>query len=172
MASSADSSEQLAVLVRFEVQTYGSDVYHITTAEVCRFIQDKPDYYPGEYRHLYVRGQQDNHRDGDCYGYNVAFRALDDVILGTAERYYRVLKSVEGKLAKLADRFGPAYSYAEYLARVCDVLHIKTLVFESGKDWPRYYFTSIKDGITHVNYVQQEWAQANCTNCTKRIATL
>ncbi len=163
MASrNAGSSEQLAILVQFEQHAWGSDIYQITTAEVTTIKDGKPDYYPGEYRHLYVRGQQDNHGNGHCYGYRVSFRAVDDVDLRDAERYYRVLKSVEGKLLRLSERLGPVYSYSEYVARLCYVLGIKTAIFDDGRQ--QYTQTSIKDAIYRINETQQEWAIAHCNS--------
>lgn len=130
-----NEKEELIMAVDVEIETY-YHAYGILTVRIMR-LEDGKIVRPTEgYALLTVRGQCNPFAKDEkpyFYGYRVHFANIDVVTENYAESMLRVLRMINRKMAKLADRFGYPQDLASYLLHLADVLGITEFY------WPTEY---------------------------------
>lgn len=99
------------------------------------------------------------------YGFDVEYRDVFAIDRRSAERMAKTLKTIETRMAKLADKFGHPATFGQYLARVANAIGAKFTVHTVGKakHWSyaenEHRILDLAAGISYVDGLVREWAE-------------
>ena len=171
----SDGKFRFAILIREEHANYG--YYHVM-AEFVKFYESgkvrncsgrfSDEAQSSDFHNLtvYSQGNDDDlSRDGGrrLYGFEVRF-AETRVTLENVKRMHQTLSHIQKGMDRLDLKFGRADGYAQYLARICDVLEISSSVWTtdiaagSSYDDCTWRMADISDMVYRVDSWIYAWA--------------
>lgn len=116
---------------------------------------------------VYSQGQNESRRCDDgspnLYAWEVHFKpySVDD---RRAKHMAETFRTLDRKMAKLAEQFGRPVTYGQYLGRVALALGCATFIFPTGPSSSSYAERShrrynLQDGIAQADFLVHRWAE-------------